>query len=96
MTVASVNHAKYAYTFSDYVNFTVQAAPVAHTHNYKKVTKKATTKANGYTQEKCSCGKTRNKKTNNYPKHIPLSNTNYDYFCKKKKPTVKGIGRIIK
>ena len=79
MTVASVNHAKYAYTFSDYVNFTVQAAPVAHTHNYKKVTKKATTKANGYTQEKCSCGKTRNKKTIYYPKKIQLSKTNYVY-----------------
>ena len=92
MTVASVNHAKYAYTFSDYVNFTVQAAPVAHTHNYKKVTKKATTKANGYTQEKCSCGKTRNKKTIYYPKKIQLSKTNYVYDGKTKKPTVKVIG----
>lgn len=92
MTVASVNHAKYAYTFSDYVNFTVQAAPVAHTHNYKKVTKKATTKANGYTQEKCSCGKTRNKKTIYYPKKIQLSKTNYVYDGKTKKSTVKVIG----
>lgn len=41
--MASVSHAQYAYTFSDSVNFTVQAAPVTHTHNYQKVTVKATT-----------------------------------------------------
>lgn len=51
--VASVNHAKYAYTFSDSVYFTVQEDSV-HKHSYKKTTKKATTKANGYTIEKCS------------------------------------------
>ena len=41
VAVASVNHAQYAYTFSDSVNFTVQAAPVTHTHSYQRVTVKA-------------------------------------------------------
>ena len=45
VAVASVNHAQYAYTFSDSVNFTVQAAPVTYTHNYQRVTVKATTTA---------------------------------------------------
>ena len=89
VAVASVSHAQYAYTFSDSVNFTVQAAPVTHTHNYKKVTVKATTTANGYTQEKCSCGSVKNKKTIYYPKKIQLSKTSYAYDGKVKKPTVK-------
>ena len=62
-----MNHAQYAYTFSDSVNFTVQAAPVTHTHNYQRVTVKATTTANGYTQEQCSCGSTQNKQIIYYP-----------------------------
>lgn len=68
VAVASVNHAQYAYTFSDSVNFTVQAAPVTHTHSYQRVTVKATTTANGYTQEQCSCGSIQNKQIIYYPK----------------------------
>lgn len=68
VAVASVNHAQYAYTFSDSVNFTVQAAPVTHTHSYQRVTVKATTTANGYTQEQCRCGSIQNKQSIYYPK----------------------------
>ena len=89
VAVASVNHAQYAYTFSDYVNFTVQAAPVTHTHSYQRVTVKATTTANGYTQEQCSCGSIQNKQIIYYPKTIKLSRTSYTYNGKVKKPTVK-------
>ena len=89
VAVASVNHAQYAYTFSDSVNFTVQAAPVTHTHNYQRVTVKATTTANGYTQEQCSCGSIQNKQIIYYPKKIQLSRTSYTYNGKVKKPTVK-------
>lgn len=89
VAVASVNHAQYAYTFSDSVNFTVQAAPVTHTHSYQRVTVKATTTANGYTQEQCSCGSIQNKQIIYYPKKIQLSRTSYTYNGKVKKPTVK-------
>ena len=89
VAVASVNHAQYAYTFSDSVNFTVQAAPVTHTHNYQRVTVKATTTANGYTQEQCSCGSIQNKQIIYYPKKIQLSRTSYTYNGKVKKPAVK-------
>ncbi len=68
VAVASVNHAQYAYTFSDSVNFTVQAALVTHTHSYQRVTVKATTTANGYTQEQCRCGSIQNKQSIYYPK----------------------------
>ncbi len=89
VAVASVNHAQYAYTFSDSVNFTVQAAPVTHTHSYQRVTVKATTTANGYTQEQCRCGSIQNKQIIYYPKKIQLSRTSYTYNGKVKKPTVK-------
>lgn len=89
VAVASVNHAQYAYTFSDYVNFTVQAAPVTHTHSYQRVTVKATTTANGYTQEQCSCGSIQNKQIIYYPKTIKLSATSYTYDGKVKTPKVK-------
>lgn len=89
VAVASVNHAQYAYTFSDSVNFTVQAAPVTHTHNYQRVTVKATTTANGYTQEQCRCGSIQNKQTIYYPKTIKLSATSYTYDGKVKTPKVK-------
>ena len=84
-----MNHAQYAYTFSDSVNFTVQAAPVTHTHSYQRVTVKATTTANGYTQEQCRCGSIQNKQIIYYPKKIQLSRTSYTYNGKVKKPTVK-------
>lgn len=89
VAVASVNHAQYAYTFSDSVNFTVQAAPVTHTHSYQRVTVKATITANGYTQEQCRCGSIQNKQSIYYPKKIQLSRTSYTYNGKVKKPTVK-------
>lgn len=92
VAVASVNHAQYAYTFSDSVNFTVQAAPVTHTHNYQRVTVKATTTANGYTQEQCSCGSIQNKQIIYYPKTIKLSATSYTYDGKVKTPKVKVTG----
>lgn len=92
VAVASVNHAQYAYTFSDSVNFTVQAAPVTHTHSYQRVTVKATTTANGYTQEQCSCGSIQNKQTIYYPKTIKLSATSYTYDGKVKTPKVKVTG----
>lgn len=89
VAVASVNHAQYAYTFSDSVNFTVQAAPVTHTHSYQRITVKATTTANGYTQEQCSCGSIQNKQIIYYPKTIKLSATSYTYDGKVKTPKVK-------
>ena len=89
VAVASVNHAQYAYTFSDSVNFTVQAAPVTHTHSYQRVTVKATTTANGYTQEQCSCGSIQNKQIIYYPKTIKLSAISYTYDGKVKTPKVK-------
>ena len=92
VAVASVNHAQYAYTFSDSVNFTVQAAPVTHTHSYQRVTVKATTTANGYTQEQCSCGSIQNKQIIYYPKTIKLSATSYTYDGKVKTPKVKVTG----
>lgn len=87
-----MNHAQYSYTFSDSVNFTVQAAPVTHTHNYQRVTVKATTTANGYTQEQCSCGSIQNKQIIYYPKKIQLSRTSYTYDGKVKTPKVKVTG----
>lgn len=63
-----------------------------HTHNYKSVVTKATTKSNGKIVKRCSCGVVQSTKTIYYPKSISLSTTTYTYDGKVKKPSVKVKG----
>ena len=88
-SLASVYNA-YSATFGDSVSFTVKNE--THKHSYKKQLVKATTKKNGYTVEKCSCGKTKNKKTIYFPKKITLSKTSYNYNGLTKTPKVTVMG----
>ena len=61
----------------------------AQGHKYTTVTKKATTKANGYTVKRCSvCAKETGKKTLYQVTSITLSKTSYTYNGKVQKPTV--------
>jgi hypothetical protein len=58
-------------------------------HNYKTVTTKATTKADGKIEEKCSvCGTVNSSKVIAYAKTATLSATSYTYTGKAIKPTV--------
>ena len=78
VAVASVNHAQYAYTFSDSVNFTVQAAPVTHTHNYQRVTVKGNPPlSTDIYRSSAAAGSIQNKQIIYYPKNTAFQNKLY-------------------